>query len=105
MKSLDFRNTKKEYMKITMPDGTELLVGTPTKKIFEEFIGIKELFDGDSTESLDTIYDVTAKVLSHNKAKMQISKEYLENTLDIDDLIVFYTSYLDYVSELANQKN
>lgn len=102
-KALNFNNVKKQYWNVTLTDGTVLLVGTPTKAIFDKLTAINNDLNGD--DSLGVLYDVCALVLSRNKAGKVITKEYLEETFDIEDIVILFKSYVEFVSEIRNQKN
>lgn len=100
-KGLDLRNIEKKVFPFTFKDGKKILVTMPTKKVFDELSSIDE----NSDESTDQIYAALSKALSLNKAKKEISKEYLEKSLDIEDLMFVFQAYVNFVSENANQKN
>lgn len=106
MKALNFNNTKKTYLNVTLIDGTVLLVGTPTKRIFDALITIKDDLDNiTDSETLSIIYDVCALIMSRNKAGKEITKEYLEATFDVEDIIIFFKSYVEFMDELKSAKN
>lgn len=106
MKALNFNNTNKTYLNVTLTDGTVLLVGTPTKRIFDELIAIKDNLDNiTDSETLSTIYSVCALIMSRNKAGKEITKEYLEETFDVEDIIIFFKAYVAFMGELQKSKN
>lgn len=112
MKTLDFNKIKKEYLTVTLNDekSTTIMVGTPGKALMTELMSlqeyIKEYEAGEvSEETLDNLYIICAKVMSRNKANVRISKEQLEEIFDIEDIIIFFNTYLDYIKGLANSKN
>ena len=106
MKALNFNNTKKTFLNVTLTDGTVLLVGTPTKRIFDALIDIKDnLGNASNDDTLSTIYDICALIMSRNKAGKEITKEYLEETFDVEDIIIFFKSYVAFVEELNSVKN
>lgn len=106
MKALNFNTTKKSYLNVTLSDGSVLLIGTPTKRIFDELIAIQKSLDNiTESESLEAIYNVCAIVMSRNKTGKVITKEYLEEIFDVEDIILFFTSYVEFVSGLKNSKN
>lgn len=112
MKSLNFNNIKKTYLTITLADENEttLLIGTPTKSIMTELIGLKtalEEFESDNTntDALDDLYYACAKVMSRNKGGIKITKEYLEDLFDFEDILTFFNAYMEFVTELGNAKN
>ena len=100
-KELDLRNTKKDFFPLVFKDGKKILVTMPTKKVFDELSSIEE----NSDESTDQIYSALASALSINKAKKTITKEYLEKNVDIEELVIVFKAYVDFVSKNANQKN
>lgn len=107
-KSLNFKTRKKDFLTVTFPDDTVILVGTPTKALFSALTTMQnELTDVDNTsdESLDSLYDACAVVMSRNKTGKTITREYLENVLDFEDIIVFFNSYMEFIGELSNSKN
>jgi hypothetical protein len=113
--SLDFRKAVKQYMKLTLIDGKEIEICKPSKAIFNMFKPLSESFnelssedlsETDSWNLLDTIYEICSKIMSHNRKREEISIEYLENTLDIDDLKLFFESYMAFVNDhLETAKN
>ena len=113
--NLDLRKSVKQYMKLTLIDGKEIEICKPSKAIFNMFKPLSESFselssgnlsETDSWDMLDTIYEICSKIMSHNRKREIISVEYLENTLDTDDLELVYDSYMAFVNDnLENAKN
>lgn len=108
-KSLNFNNIKRQYLNVTLNDEkqTVLLVGTPTKAIFDELTGLQEtLKAGDmASDALNDLYGVCAKIMSCNKTGKKITTEYLSEIFGFEELIIFINAYLGFISEIANQKN
>ena len=105
-KTLNFNTAKKTFMTVTLTDGTVLLVGTPTKKIFDELISIQDNTNASNdADSLNALYDICALVLSRNKAGKVITREYLEETFDIEDIITLFRAYVEFVKLIKNVKN
>ena len=102
-KGLDFNNANKSFLPITFMDGRCILVAMPTKKIYDELKSISE--NSEDSENLEQIYSVLAKALSRNKAKKPVTKEYLEQNLDIEDVVLVFKAYVDFVSEKEKKKN
>ena len=113
--NLDFRKSVKQYMKLTLIDGRELNICKPSKAIFNMFKTLSqsfnelesaELSETDSWDLLDTIYEICSKIMSHNLKREEVTIEYLENTLDVDDLKLFFESYMSFVNgHLEQAKN
>lgn len=111
-KALNFNNMKKRYLTITLADEnkTILMIGTPTKSIMDELIILQTSIetlqeDGNNIEATNDLYRACAKVMSRNKGGIEISVEYLEDTFDLEDIMIFFSAYMDFVGEIANEKN
>lgn len=106
MKALNYQKLKKSYLAVTLIDGTEILIGTPTKKVYDDLKSMSDLIDdNDNVEAMDELYRVTASVMSRNKEGVKIDKEHLEEIMDIEDIIILYNAYMEFIGELSNQKN
>lgn len=111
-KPLNFNNVKKQYLTVVLADDkkTTLLVGTPTKAIMDDLVRLQsslETISDDETnvEATDDLFDACAKVLSRNKAGIKITKEYLSNVFDFEDVMIFFSGYMDFISEVTGSKN
>jgi len=110
-KTLNFNTMKKQYLTITLPDEkkTTIMVSTPTKSTMTELIELgdrlSELQDEDNLEVIDSLYDFCARLLSANKARVEINKENLEGIFDIKDIIVLFKTYTQFVNEVYKSKN
>ena len=111
-KPLNFNNIKKQYLTVTLADEkhTTLLIGTPTKAIMDELILLQSSLDTlveneTDTDAIATLYSACAKVMSRNKGGVKITEEYLANIFDFEDIIIFFNAYMDFISELSNEKN
>ena len=110
-KTLNFNTVKKQYLTLTFNDEkkTTVMVGTPTKAIMNELLAVSESLnnDGDeiSQDTLDELFYISSRVISRNKGGVKISKEYLEEMFDIEDLLLFFNTYMQFITELTNTKN
>lgn len=109
-KPLDYTKLKKQYLNVTLIDGTKLLIGTPTKKVMEQMLAMRSsleaLENGEGgTDEMDELYEVCAKIMNRNKAGISITADYLAETMDLEDLIIFMTAYTDFVGEMEQAKN
>lgn len=109
---LNFNNVKKRYLTVTLPDEqkTTLMVGTPTKAITDELIllksGIETLEEDETnTEALDDLYTACARIMSRNKGGVKITTEYLSELFDFEDILLFFNTYMNFLSELTSSKN
>lgn len=109
-KVLDFTTRKKEYLTVKLNDEkkTVLMIGTPTKGILDEFISINENLtenDGADSEALNELYRICAKVMSFNKAGIEITPDYLATFFDVEDITYFIEGYADFISSITSAKN
>lgn len=110
-KSLDFNTIKKQYLTITLPDEkkTTLMIGTPTKGVMSELSALQDSFNSteeeQNSETMDILYETCARVMSCNKTKTYISKELLEEIFDLEDIVLFFKAYREFVHEVSSGKN
>lgn len=114
-KTLDFTKTKKQYLTVKLNDdeNTVLAVNTPTKAIYEvlfECYGklneVENVKDVETlTDVISALYEACAMAISNNKNRKHFTASDLEDLFDFDDLVLFFTTYMDFVGEVANTKN
>lgn len=111
-KPLNFNNTKKKYLTVTLADekNTTLMIGTPTKAVMDDLFLLKsslEAIEDDATDetATDDLFAACAKVMSRNKTGAKISKEYLEEIFDFEDIMIFFEAYMNFISEVTSEKN
>lgn len=111
-KPLNFNNVKKKYLTVTLADenNTTLMIGTPTKAVMDDLILLKSSLeaieeDASDSEATDDLFAACAKVMSRNKGGVKISKEYLETIFDFEDIMIFFSAYMDFITEVTGEKN
>lgn len=112
-KPLNFNNVKKSYLNVTLADenNTVLLIGTPTKAIMDDLVALQDSIntindeEEANIEATDELYGACAKLMSRNKAGIKITKEYLGEIFDFEDIIIFFNAYMDFVDEVTSAKN
>ena len=109
-KTVDFNIRKKEYLTIKLNDEakTVIMIGTPTKKILDRFIGINDTIDsegGADSEAINELYEVCAEVMSFNKGGIKITSDYLAEFFDLEDIMVFFKAYSEFMATLTSSKN
>lgn len=112
MKSLNFNNVKKTYLTVTLTDenNTTIMIGTPTKAIMDDLVllqsGLETISEDDANvDATDELYSACAKVMSRNKGGIKISKEFLEEIFDFEDIMIFFNAYMDFITEVTSGKN
>lgn len=108
-KTLNFNNIKKQYMTVTLADekNTTLMISTPTKAILDEFVNMQDYIGGDNVQSdaMEDLYEICSKIMSRNKAGIEITKEQIEEMFDFEDIMIFIKAYTDFIKEVTNRKN
>ena len=109
VQTLDFNKVKKNYFTVTLNDEnrTRLMLLTPTKRLLTEMLSkFPDNIEGvPSDDDLNTLYDLTARLMNRNKTGIRVTDEQLAELLDIEDLITFFNAYTDFIKQLANAKN
>ena len=110
MASLNFNNIQKQYLMVTLNDdkNTILSIANPTKRLLEEFISVQSMLSGaeeGSMEQIDVLYDMCAKLMSRNKGNITITKEKIEELFDIEDIMVLFNAYMEFITNQVNSKN
>lgn len=110
-KTLDFTAIKKAALKITFRDDTRIAIKTPNKKTMEHLVELGKQFDqandGENGEVIEELYRACADIMSNNREKRKITPEYLEQQveMDLEDLNLFFTAYIEFVSGITEIKN
>ena len=109
---LDYTQTVKPTMAVKMRDKREtvLRVTLPSLDTVEELTAMGDVLaaaiDG-TAEAVETLYSFAARVLSCNRDHIAVTPEDITGKydLDVDDLTVFFSDYVDFVSSIKNRKN
>lgn len=112
MKALNFNKVKKTYLTVTLADenNTTIMIGTPTKAIMDDLVllqsGLETISEEDANvDNTDELYSACAKVMSRNKGGVKISKEFLEEIFDFEDIMIFFNAYMNFITEVTSVKN
>ena len=106
-KMLDFTKTRKPTLPIKLSDDLMVHVYTPSKALLEEMIDAQDQIGNmaNDMESVDQFYDLVARLMSNNKTGRKLTGEEISDLLNVDDLIVFFYAYTEFISEQTNSKN
>ena len=111
-KPLNFNNVKKQFLTVTLADekNTVLMIGTPTKAIMDDLTHLQNAMNsvgdnGAGIEATDDIYNACARVMSRNKAGIKITKEFLSEIFDFEDITIFFNAYMNFIDEVIASKN
>ena len=107
---LDFSAIQKKYLTVKLADEkkTTIMIGTPDKKTMEEFLAIQSSLTSSEIESndekMDCLYSICARLMSRNKAGIKIAKKTIEDTFDFEDIMIFFSAYMNFISEVMKTK-
>ena len=103
--------TEEPKLNITMKDGTELDLILPTVSLIERLqVGVKNLKKVITEKNIGSVkqyYELAAELLSCNTEDKKFTAEDLETTqhLQLEDLVLFFAEYTEFVTEARNAKN
>lgn len=108
--TINFNNATKRYLTVTFADAnnTVITVGTPTKALFQDLVGLARSISAGAENNLgaiDELYIVCAKIMSRNKEGVEITKDFMEENMDFEDIITFFKGYMAFVREITKLKN
>lgn len=112
VKPLNFKTIPKQFLTVTLPDekGTTLLIGTPNKRLMDDLTALQASIDNieensTDTESFNELYNACAKIMSRNKGNIEVTKEMLEDIFDLEDIMIFFNAYMEFIDEVSGSKN
>lgn len=106
-KMLDFSKAK-PTLPIKFADESVIHVYAPTKAMLEELLELDETMNKaahNDRESITSLYEIGAHFMSRNKTGRELSPKYVEDMLDVGDIILFFRAYATFVAELKAEKN
>ena len=112
-KTLDFNVIVPPTLPLVMRDAerTRIDVVAPTEGLVEELDALapnmKQALEADQEKSVPAIYGLAARLISCNEQGLSVSAEELRDKykLNLEALIVFYNTYMDFLNEIASAKN
>lgn len=113
MAKLDFNTVKRPTLELVMQDEakTVIKVTTPKEALIEKLQATLPelqgtLANGDQ-EAIGLCYDLAARLINCNLNFVTVTVEELRGKygLGLENLLLFYSAYLDFISELHDAKN
>lgn len=112
-KTLDFNVIVPPTLPLVMrdPERTKIDVVAPTEGLVEELEAVapamKESLEADQKAATPAIYGLAARLISCNQQGLVVTAEELRDKykLNLEALIVFYNTYMDFLNEVADAKN
>lgn len=105
---LDFTQSAKRFLAVNLIDSQLIRVRMPTKRVFDALLGLKDhltSLTGENGGQLDQIYDLIAIVLSNNLEHKPVTSEYLAELLDIEDIQIFFHSFMAFINGVVSDPN
>ena len=112
-KTLNFNDFVHPELLLTMRDEkqTRIRVSAPTVNLQEELranLGsIRAALNGEDTGAREALYEFAARLINCNYDGIIVTPEDLavKYLLDLEDLVVFYAAYLDFIDTIESEKN
>ena len=54
---------------------------------------------------MNDLYFTCARLMSRNKGGVKITKEFLEDIFDFEDILIFFNAYMDFIHGVTGSKN
>jgi hypothetical protein len=113
MSTLNFNKYRPPIMELEMPDkdNTVLHITPPTVDLQEELQAkasdLNSLLTGGADEQRAGFYDLAARLMSCNRDMIKLTPELLRKkyNLDVEDLVVFFKEYTDFITGIEHAKN
>lgn len=125
---VNFQKAKRNYMVLTFTDEREekgkivefektIQVGMPKKRIFTALINMQEVVDRlneaeteaekneVNKEIIEEMYELTAQILSNNLEGENITAEWVDKQLSINEIREFFQEYIKFTRGEATNPN
>lgn len=111
--TLDFNQYRPPVLPLILMDEqhTVINVSPPTVDLQEELRArqgqLRALLSKEDEEMVDVLYDLAARLMSCNRNLIKFTAHELRTTykMDVEDLVVFYRAYAEYITEIERSKN
>ncbi len=112
-KTLDFNAYQRPTLDLTMKDKerTVIRVTLPKtaviKKMQEGLNNLQNVIKEETSDSMHALFALAAELMSANIDQVAVTAEDIRGKykMDLEDLLVFFQAYLDFVRDVQNAKN
>lgn len=112
-KTLDFNSYRRPTLLLRMKDEnqTKIHVTTPTVELVEELranlVELQTALTGQDAVASRAVYDLAAKLINCNLDGVETNAEELATKyeMNLEDMTMFFTVYMDFLEETKNAKN
>lgn len=103
---LDLSKKQKKFFVVKLTNGTTLNIPSPKKRIFEKMTAMNEIsIDNLSAESINSVYELIAEILSSNTQKKKYTADEVGEMLDFEDINMLLDSYMAFAGYIADDPN
>ena len=105
--SFDFNKINRSIFNVSLKDGRKLQVKMPMKKTFEKLQALQNLNEDEVgiEDLLDTFGALCAETLTHNLNNEVVTREYMVENYDIEEMTEFIKTFYVFVGNVANDPN
>lgn len=112
-KTLDFNRINRPVLQLVMMDEAKTIikVSTPGEGLVRELEDTmpelqQVLTDGDQ-EAIEMCYDLAARLINCNRSFVKVTAAELRDRygMDLENLLLFFSAYLDFIEEIHAEKN
>lgn len=105
--SFDFNKINRSIFNVSLKDGRKLQVKMPMKKTFEKLQALQDLNEDEVgiEDLLDTFGALCAETLSHNLNNEVVTREYMVENYDIEEMTEFIKTFYVFVGNVTNDPN
>lgn len=112
-KTLDFNAIERPVLEVTLKDDarTQLGIVTPTEALIERLQAnshtITEAVKEGTAESIKAVFTLMAEFISCNREHVTVTAEELRDKyrMTLEDAVIFFSVYMDFIEEIKNAKN
>lgn len=104
---LDYTQQKKNFLSVKLIDETQLFLSVPRKELYSKLVSIEKRMKDmtDIEDAYDEITQLTADILSNNKAKIEYDAIAVNELMDIEDMALLITEYSKYAGQAIKSPN
>ena len=105
--SFDFNKINRSIFNVSLKDGRKLQVKMPMKKTFEKLQALQDLNEDEVgiDDLLDTFGALCAETLSHNLNEEVVTRDYMVENYDIEEMTEFIKTFYVFVGNVTNDPN
>lgn len=113
VKTLNLNDVKFLSLHLVLKDEaqTSIHLTTPTvdlvEKLQQDLPTLQEKLRKGDKDSIELMYKLAADFININRERLKVDSESLRKVYNIElgDLLVFFSAYLDFIAEIKNSKN